>query len=417
VSLTVPQPRISSTPSVRHRWWLCDAQSMDQIAELTTAHQRQLVLQLNSWGTATFWLHPLDPVTAYLDEHAVALRCDRNGVTVWSGPIYQINDNADNQGNNQCSVTAMGWLQVLNQRDMHCGAEFASMLALWEAETGGSYTSLGIDTAIQLAYSATQFGSGQNDAAIMLDLLERANIDSPTLIVPGSVYGSPPERNLTIQRLANVGQQMQTLVNVEDGSDVYVDPVTREMNLYGMNASPSPTIQNGMGVDRGEGCLFTFPGNCIVANRTGDGTKTANRINVQGQYGYAVSNQLPSQLTEGLFEDVASLSNVVDPNILAAYANAEALVRQYPWTIITMTPRGLGPDDDEFPGVPRPFEDYFLGDITYGVIDYGPRFQVGTGPSGPQPLRVFGLTLNVDDGGLEKVSAIQTTYASSGAPA
>ena len=96
MSLTAPRPTISLRQSAHWRWFLCDAQSMDQIAELRNAHQRQIVLQLNSWGTATFWVHPLDPVTAYLDEHTVALRCDRNGVPVWSGPIYQINDNADN---------------------------------------------------------------------------------------------------------------------------------------------------------------------------------------------------------------------------------------------------------------------------------------------------------------------------------
>jgi hypothetical protein len=312
----------------------------------------------------------------------------------------------------------MGWLQILNQRLLHCGADFASMLAAWVATTGGSYVSLGEDTAVQLSYTGvvpppSGFNYTATSSGIIMDMLERANIDSPTLITPGSIIGDSTNTNLTMQVYANVGQQMQNLINVEDGPDVYVDPVTRQMNLYDIGSSPCELIPRGSGVDAGNGCIFTFPGNCISASRSHDGTKTSNRVISAGQYGYGRADNLAAQVQEGLFEEIVTLSNVTDPNILAAFANAEVAVTAYPWTIITMTPRGLGPADVDAPGVPRPFDDYFLGDLVRGVIDYGPRFQVGTpaaGASGPQPLRVFGFTLDVDDGGLEKISSIQTTY-------
>lgn len=421
---------LTDPPAVDWRWFLCRSSDMAQIAELN-AHSKNLQVQLNNQGKATCWIHLLDAATADVVVHQTALRCDRNGQTVWSGPIYRAQETSQaqqgqNEGQDQLQITALGWYQILNQREVHTGAEFQAMLsgpngAAWQA-ANGSYTSLGIDTATQLTYSASQFPS-TTDAEIIFDLLNRANIDSPTLITPGNVYGSPIQRNLTLQRFQNVGQQITQLSNVESGVDFVIDPLTRKMHLYGPGASPSPSISNGYGVDRGQSVLFTYPGNCTMAQRTQDGTKTANRIEAIGQYGVGRADDLTSQTANGLLEDQGSLSEVVDPNILAAYANAEVVVRKDPWTIITFNPRGVMYSDNTATGVPRPFQDYNLGDIAYCVIDRGPRFQIGTilDSTGkriginPQATRIYGWTLQIDDNGVEKVSSIQTTYQGLGA--
>lgn len=390
---------------------------MEQIAELAV-YTRQLQPQLNSGGTVTGWTHLLDPKSALVQKHKTALRTDRNGKTVWSGPIFKTNETSqeasgnNEEGQDQLQITAMGWLQNLNQRLIHTGAEFQSMLdgpngIAWQEENG-AYVPIGEDEATTLAYSATE-NPATTDAAIIFDLLDRANIDAPTGITRGNIYGEPVQRNLTLQRLQNLGQQITQLVNVEAGCDIYVDPVTRQMHLFGPGASSTPDIANGMGVDRGEGIRFTYPGNCIQATRSGDGTQTANRMYGIGQFGVGRADDVTSQSNlEGLFEAADSLSDVVDTNILIAYANVEVTVRAYPWTIITLTPRGLTADDDVNPGVPRPYDDYFLGDIVYERVDRG-SFQVGTDDA-LQQCRLFGFTIGIDENGLEKVSQVQTTY-------
>lgn len=389
---------------------------MSQIAELQV-YSKQMQPQLNAPGTAGGWLHLLDPNAPEVVIHQTAIRADRNNQTVWSGPIFKTNETTaastgSQSGSDQLSFTAMGWLQVLNQREVHTGAEFQAMLAgpngiAWQAQNG-VYSPLGVDQATTLAYSVAG-NPLTTDAAIIFDLLDRANIDSPTGITKGNIYGNPVQRNLTLQRFQNVGQQITQLVNVEAGCDIYIDPVTRQMNLYGPGASSSPSISNGLGVDRGPQTRFTVPGNCISATRSRDGTLTANRLEAVGQYGVGRADAIESQAINGLFEATDSLSDVVDPNILIAYANVEVTLRQYPWTIISVNPRGLNWSDADGGSVPRPYDDYTIGDIVYAVINRG-SFQAGTSQV-PQATRIFGWTLGIDDNNsIEKLTSIQTTY-------
>lgn len=428
-------PFANKGPAVIWDWVLCNTIDMSEITQLNI-HSRQLQDQLDSCGKATGWVHLLDPEVDAIVVHQTALRLDRDGDTVWSGPIWQATDTSaasagSEEGQDQCQITAMGWFNTLggssgqNGRLLHTGAEFQAMMyvngiddtdglmpnyAAWQAQNG-VYVPLGIDTAVELAYDYVEFPQ-TTDAAIIFDLLARANIDSPTLITPGNIYGSPVARNLTLQRFQNVGQEILQLINVESGVDFYIDPVTRQMNLYGPLASASPMINTGMGQDRGAGILFSYPGNCTSVNRSQDGTMTENRMEAIGQYSIGRADDIGSQQLNGLLEASTSLSEVVDPNILVAYAQAEVAVKAEPWTITTWTPRGITSDDNTTSGVPRPYVDFGLGDIVYSYINRGPRLQVGIGS--PQATRLFGWTLNIDDSGVEKLTSVMTTYQGTG---
>jgi hypothetical protein len=407
-------------------WWLINSSDMSEITQLNV-HNRHLEPRLNNQGKVTGWVHLLDPDAPKIVPHQTGLRLDRDGQTVYSGAIWQANDSSSASGTGQQSgsdkvdIVSYGWFNGLggsgsNGRLVHTGAEFQAMLAApngvaWQTANGGAYTSLGIDTAIQLAYSASQFPQ-TSDAAIIFDLLNRANIDSPTLITPGNVYGTPYQRNLTLQRFQNVGQEILQLVNVENGVDFFVDPLTRKMHLYGQGASGSSLISNGRGIDRGQQTIFSYPGNCTAFSRTADGTQTQNRLEVIGQYGVGRADDIGSQSVNGLLEVNTSLSEVVDPNILIAYAQAEVTIKSRPWTVITFTPRPVVSADDKTPGVPRPFQDYDLGDIVYVQARRG-RLQVGY--PNPQPVRVFGWSMDIDDDGIERVSNVMTTYQGLGA--
>jgi hypothetical protein len=394
---------------------------MEQITQLNI-HDRQFNPQLNSQGKATGWTHLLDPDTECIVPHQTALKLVRNEQEIWSGPIWQANDSSSaatgqQSGSDKCEITAFGWFNELggsgqNCRLVHTGTEFAAMLAgangvAWEAENG-SYVPLGIDTAIQLAYDVIEYPQ-TTDAAIIFDLLNRANIDSPTMITPGNIYGHPIGRNLTLQRFQNVGQEITQLVNVESGVDFVIDPVTRKMDLYGPGASSSFMINTGYGQDRGQQTLFSYPGNCVQVSRSRDGTRTQNRVETVGQYGVGRADDLASQNVNRLHEFQQSLSEVVDPNILTAYAQSQVAVLKNPWQIISFTPRPITSEDQTgVPGVPRPFEDFVVGDIIYTRISRG-SIQIGT-DGNPQPIRVYGFNLSIDDNGVERLTSLQTTY-------
>jgi hypothetical protein len=398
------------------RFWLCEKSSLDQIAELDVK-SRQLQPALNNPGTFTGWVNLLDSSSAYIENLATAIRADRDNVTQWSGPIYNTVETTtsatgSNSGNDQNQITAMGWLQELNMREIHTGAEFAAMLTASNGiayqEQYGPYQELGVDIAQSLAYSS--IGNPlTTDAAIIFDLLARANIDCPTTIIPGKIYGAPAQRNLTLQQFQNVGQQITQLVNTENGCDIYVDPVTRELNIYGPGSSPSPTIRNGLGFDRGAGCLFTVPGNCLAATRTRTGTQTNNRYYAQGPNGVGRADDYTSQSQIGLYEMSSTLSDVTDQNILIAYANEEVTIGAYPWTTISFTPRAVAPVDSPAAGVPRPYDDYLIGDIVYALVDRG-SMQIGS-EGAPQATRIFSWTMNLDDNNsVEKITNVTTTY-------
>lgn len=390
------------------RWWLFSRRNQglgDPISELT-AHDRNLQVQLDSSGKATFWMHLLDPMCANVIPHQTAIVTFRNGTPLWSGPVTNADEDSqassgENKGQDKLSVTAMGWKQILDQRILHTGAEFQAMIG------SQTYAGLGTESATQLAYSAI---NGATFPLMAMDLLKRANIDSPTGIIPGSIYGSQQLGNLTLQQFQNVGQQITNLSNIENGFDFVIDPLRLTFDIYCQQGLSSGF--NGYGVNR-PNALFTYPGNCTAAKRTQDGTRTSNRVEATGQYGIGRADDLTSQQQNGLLESNVSLSDVVDPNILIAYANAEVTVKKNPWTVISFNPRGLIASDLVKPGVPRLFDDYWLGDVVYAIINRGPRFQVGT-TSTPQPVRVFGATIAIGDDGTEKVSSIQSTYSTAG---
>jgi hypothetical protein len=433
-------PFANNGPAVQWTWNLIDNSDMSQIAQID-AHDKKLVLQLNNQGTATCWMHLLDPVAEAVVELQTGLSLVRDDEEVWSGGIWQANESSQaggvgtQKGSDQLAITAFGWFNILggsgqNCRQVHTGAEFLAMLYVngtdpsggltpgyqaWMAQNNGqAYSWQGgvvVDEATSLTYSASEYPQ-TSDALIIYDLLARANIDRDTWISQGQVFGSPEQRNLTLQRFQNVGQEVTQLVNVEAGVDWTIDPVTRAMNLYGPGASSSPLIPNGFGQDRGRGCLFSYPGNCVSAARTNDGTIAQNRIEAVGSYGVGRADDLISQNENNLLEYQDSLSEVTDPNILTAYAQAEVAARSQPWQIVTFGPRGVGPGDESVSGVPRPFQDYVVGDVVYCAVDRG-RMRIGLDDA-PQATRVFGFTVSVSDDGVETVTGLTTNYSSVG---
>ena len=375
---------------------------MALISDLTTRlHSKQLQIILNQPGTATCWMHLEDNKAHLVEEHKTALALFRNNSPIWSGPIFKCVEKSDNsQQNDQLQITAMGWFQLLNKRIVHTGKEWEEMLV----KSGAGYVPLAAESAQQLYYGKLEEPFGVPMAFIANDLLQRANLDVPTLITLGET--APTNSiNLTVQQFQNVGEQITKLTAIESVFDFIVDQVTRQFSTYRNEISGGIV---GLGVDRGPGVKFTYPGNCVAAERSSDGTRTQNRTEAIGQYGIGREESVSSIQENGLFEVAESLPEVKEQNILNAYAAVETFTLENPFKIITITPRAVN-NSGSF-SVPRPFEDYEVGDIVYTKIIKGKRFRVGVNYQ--QPIRIFGMTVNIDDNGVEKISNIQTTYAS-----
>jgi hypothetical protein len=412
-----------SSPNVKYDWWLCKTKGLEQITQLSSAHDKQLQLALDQGGTGTFWLHIEDKKTAYIEEHKTSVLVYRNKNPIWSGEIFDCLENVDNNNNFTLQVTVLGWFELLNKRMIHTGYEWKEMAVKASGRTiikylpsehekeleqiqkqyeavlaEGFYKEVATESAQQLFYHETPL------AEVINDLIIRANIDVPTGITIGEI--APTNSiNQTFQQFQNVGEAIMKLVNLESGCDFHIDPVTRKFNTYRNEIRGGIA---GLGVDRGSKVRFTYPGNCVLANRSSKGTKTQNRTEAIGQYSVGKEESIQSIEENGLFEAQDSLPEVVNQNILNAYAAIETLTLEQPFKVLTFNPRAV--NNSQSYAVPRPFEDYEIGDIVYAVVNKGPRFKVGF-PT-PQAVRIFGFNINDEDSGTEKITGIQTTYQS-----
>lgn len=406
--------------SVNYKYWLVRTSDMGQIADITTRlHNKNSQLMLNQAGTVKGWMHLEDEKCDLVEEHKTSILYYRNGEAQWSGEIFECNEDTESL---HLEITAMGWFELLNRRMVHTGNEWKLMVvkrAFKESFPGILNPEIGnpSEKAINEAYeylvekefykqiateSAQQlFYADVPMAEIANDLIIRANIDVPTLITIGEI--APTNSiNIAVSQFQNVGEQITKLTAIESGFDFEIDPLERKFNTYRNEIRGAVA---GKGVDRGSGIRFTFPGNCRRIQRAANGLKTQNRTEATGLYAVGKSESIQSIDENGLFEGTVSAPEQVYIGYLIAYATIETFTLEKPFTIITFYPRPVNKEG----GVPKPFEQYEIGDIVYCVVKKGPRLQIGL--VSPQPIRVFGLGIEVDDNGIEHINSIQTTYS------
>jgi hypothetical protein len=235
---------------------------------------------------------------------------------------------------------------------------------------------------------------------IVKTVLDEINLHSPSGITlpPGNIQASA-NRTRTYQKYANVGQAIQELVNIENGFDIGVNPITKELSIYYKSGPPTGYGNNRTNVVFGAG--VGGMNNLASASRTIDGSRVANYVVATGQYGSAVDSDTGSIASYGAFEEVVNLADVPNVEVLAAYAGVEVAGRSLPREILTIVPRPrLDPYDTS---VPTLYDDYWIGDIVYVNIAHG-RLQVVE-----QALRIFSLTVTIDDSGTERIDNIQTS--------
>ena len=219
---------------------------------------------------------------------------------------------------------------------------------------------------------------------------------TPTPISIGDVTVSQT-RDITFAQGTKHGAAIDSLVNMEAGFDWDIDPETREFSVLYDNVKG--TIY-GKGVDN-VATQFSYawgPKNVASVTVSTDSSNIANRVNVKGTYTTAIAYDSDSIASYGLFEDTLTVSDVVDDEILLAYAGAETAYRLQPFNTYSFQPFPY----DGTEKIPLFFDDYDIGDIVYLTAKYG-ALNIER-----QAVRVFGVSIDIDNEGNEKIGEIKT---------
>lgn len=334
---------------------------MDLIRDLhPMATNRHLSLQFNKAGSFSFQV-PIDSAVAYdLSLWSTGVLAWRNSSPVWSGAVVNIQDDPA-AGTTQ--VNCAGWLDELDRRFVRSNEV----------------------TALSFV---NQIG-GFIAAALVAQV--NAQLDSNGVVRPlHLVFGAHSDTQIRTRSYKlgdNYGQVFRELVEIENGFDVLVDPITRAISTR------APTNYTNR-----TGTVFGFgisPYNLGNATRSMDGTTLVNRENVVTSGGIVVSQDDTLAIGSAgvMLEEWLSLSDVNNAVIAGAYGAAELVYKRFGTITYQITPRQYG-------DMLRPWDDYLLGDQVYFNADRG-RLKIQN-----QGVRVFSLSIEVDDQGNEVVSEL-----------
>lgn len=345
--------------------FLANSSDLTRNADITSqAHDLQLDLALNQAGSCSFNLPLSTEFTQYLDPIRDCVIVQKNKAVVWSGMIWSKEEDFTGA---KISISAVGWYEILHKR---------------------------YSTANTLTYT------NKTSGFIIKALVDATNAHADTWI--NTTTGTDTQvRTVTVEKLSNIGDQIQQLTALENGCDVKVNPVTRNLIVSGPTDFTVTNIAFGFNVG---------PANVVSANRTTTGDDMANEQYVQGANITAFAENSISKGTgpfgEGqTFQNVISVTEVVDPVLLGAIANAEVAVNGYPRVLIDFVPKGI--DINNTFNMPSIFEDYDIGDqVTISVKKDGSTIN-------GQAVRIFSASLAIDNNGTEKINSLSTTYQSS----
>lgn len=345
-------------------WEFIVARSSDRkpIGKLRRCHDRTLSVDLNKSGQAGGWVPTDDPLTRLIVPWATCLVVQyttesHEQFTFWSGPF---NNRRTSLAQGRATFSAVGWFERL----MH----------------------------LNLQDQQLQF-SNQDAGVIVAALLAKARLLDPRLQITMGVNELTRLRSVTYNLDQNIGQAILDLCNLESGFDWYIDPISVTLNIVAKRGDDRPNTR-WMFIGDGK----SEHSNLSEVEENMDGSTLVNDVRARGQYGTGGAVDFESQAQYGVFMEAPSLSDVVDTNILIAYANGEIVYRSQPRVTYTMTPK---PGTDT--KVPKLFRDFDIGDTTYltarrdyiDVVD--------------QATRIFGASLAISDTGVETLTNLQTT--------
>ncbi len=353
------------------------------IAELVSARGVRLDLVLNRPGSLNFATILDDERSAAIVPVTTCIVAVRDGIVRWSGPVWTVDRDV---GQGQMQVGAVGWLDLMDHRQ------------------------------IRAAHSRPEETDDIRMAALFA--LINAQVDTngdpqPAPIYYGGHIGYTYDRAADTWGRGNpAGNIINTLVEIESGFDLRVDPVTRLLTTHREpildNTEQHPYYLEGLGTDR-PNTLFAYglgPDNLSTFVERIDASTLANVINAVPDVGPAQQTDDPDSLLQyGTFEsDFPMTGTGIGVEILQAGATAEVYFRSQPRRTYEIKP---------FPwtkgsSVPRIFDDYDIGDVVRFAAKRG-WLEIPTNLSegNAQLARVFGASISIDDNGDEHIDSLQ----------
>lgn len=374
---------------------LVNSNDLSQIGELSQARDRKLQLVINKPGQATF-TYPMNvDYSADIQPYKTGIKAMRwNRISsfiagravwdcIWSGYVLPINETVDA---NRMSISCVGWLQRLAKRFVRRDMIFTNV-------DDGEIVRL-LLAEMNLAVAPDGY-----------------NVPTPTGSVPNTPTwltwgGTQPDqgaggatayvvanRSKTVQKYTYVLPMIEELNTVENGGDIVVNPLTREITWHRRYRRVMDDVV--LGFQWGPQNVQGFGRN----------------IEADAQVNYFLATGAPATIPQyaedrtqmneiGLIEETAALSDVVDNNILLTYAGAEIIVRSNGHITYSVQPFPVPYDRDS--GIPEPFREYRLGDQGRLTAVHAPRIDVRG-----QAVRVFGMDVDISNEGKESLGPLQ----------
>lgn len=220
-----------------------------------------------------------------------------------------------------------------------------------------------------------------------IELLKVKDVDIGDIPVTVGDAETTQPRTKSYPKFSNVGQEISGLSEIEAGFDFEVNNETRELNIYQQIGS-AKDVHFGYN---------TGASNIKSLSVTTDASRMVNEFVAIGASNYSIADEETKQDTYGKFSETGTAPSVTEQLILGAYANEEVALRSDPVVTYDIVPMPSGPSN-----VPQPFDAYGIGDIIYFSAKKG-RINIDN-----QAIRIFGMTVSIDDNGVETVSSVQT---------
>jgi hypothetical protein len=344
---------------------LVDANDMTGLGALSAAYGRSLKPVFNGPGTFSFSISLASKMAPLIVMRRSGVLVSRNEQPIWSGGVTNIVRDAS-AGTMQ--VTATGWLEEFDHRYVRKSEEAALTFV---AVKGGSIVQSLINTC-----------NAQHDTAGFI---------RPLRLTPAG-FTDTQLRTRAYHLGDNYGNSIRELSTIENGVDFRVDPIDRTLScLAPTDYNDHTDVVFGWGV---------APYNLDNVVETSDGVNVFNRENAVTSGGIVISADDQDAIDDAgvMLEEWASLSDVSDVNIAAAYANAELVVKRRGLITYQLTPKSFG-------SLPRPYDDFDWGDQAYFSVERD-SFVIER-----QAVRLFAGTINYTDEGDEVISELEVAMS------
>jgi hypothetical protein len=402
------------------RFQLVNSKDMSRVGPLKAAKGRKVGCILNKHQTIDF-TYPLDGefaasiipyqtgVIAQRFNWRSTLALNQGGTpgTVWdsiaSGYVLPINEDA---GGGRMTVSCIGWTGRLEKRlirnlNMFWSAtDDAIVIRNILQHVNGLTGNEALHEQVGGTTSYTFVNPPGDGTIIRWPSGSSPNVPTwvawggtqPNEGVGGATAYVVANRNFKVDRYAYAWPYIQNLINIENGCDIHLNPITRDLTAHRRYRRVKDDVIIAFNTKARNASGFT---------RQDDADQIVNYFLAQGEVGVTPQfvTDTASQDLIGPVEEVAQLAGINDAAVLLAYAGAEILVRKngvvtYGVTPFTYTPQG---------SVPEPFVDYREGDQIRVSAKFLPRINVVS-----QAVRVFGIVANIDDDtGNEQIQQLQ----------